>query len=70
MKPGGTLVYATCSLFEEENEAQIEAFLKNHPEFRIEPIEPTRKLGSPFMRLTPLRHETDGFFTAILKKSA
>ena len=70
VKPGGTLVYATCSLFEEENEAQVEAFLKNHPEFCIEPIEPTRNLGSPFMRLTPLRHETDGFFTAILKKSA
>ncbi|MGN7437442.1 MAG: RsmB/NOP family class I SAM-dependent RNA methyltransferase [Alcanivorax sp.] len=70
VKPGGKLVYATCSLFEEENEAQVETFLKNHPEFRIEPIEPTRNLGSPFMRLSPLRHETDGFFTAILKKSA
>lgn len=70
VKPGGKLVYATCSLFEEENEAQVETFLKNHPEFSIEPIEPTRNLGSPFMRLTPLRHETDGFFTAILKKSA
>lgn len=70
VKPGGKLVYATCSLFPQENEAQIEKFLAEHEEFRIEPIEPTRNLGSPFMRLTPHRHGTDGFFTAILRKAA
>ena len=70
VKPGGKLVYATCSLFPQENEAQIEKFLAEHEEFRIEPIEPTRNLGSPFMRLTPHRHGTDGFFAAILRKAA
>lgn len=70
VKPGGRLVYATCSLLSEENEGQIEAFLAAHPEFSIDPVEPTRGIGTPFMRLTPHRHNTDGFFTAILKKSA
>ncbi len=68
VKPDGKLVYATCSLLPQENEHQVEAFLKKHPEFEIEPVDPALGLGSPFMRLTPHRHQTDGFFTAILKK--
>lgn len=67
VKPGGRLVYATCSLFREENEAQVEAFLKRHEGFEIAPVDP--RLGNPFMRLTPLRHNTDGFFTAVLRKT-
>lgn len=66
VKPGGKLVYATCSLFEEENEAQIENFLKEYPDFEIQPVD--KKLGDQFMRLTPKRHNTDGFFTAVLQK--
>lgn len=66
VKPGRKLVYATCSLLPDENEDQIERFLKDHPEFEIQPIDKKRGLGSPFMRLTPHRHGTDGFFTAIL----
>ncbi|MBK9586000.1 MAG: RsmB/NOP family class I SAM-dependent RNA methyltransferase [Alphaproteobacteria bacterium] len=68
VKPGGRLVYATCSLLREENEAQIEAFLERHPDFTLEPVDETRGLGSPFMRLTPLRHQTDGFFAAVMKR--
>ena len=70
VKPDGRLVYATCSLFREENEEQIEKFIADHPEFEIVPIEEKLDLGSPFMRLTPYRHGTDAFFTAILKKAA
>lgn len=70
VKPNGKLVYATCSLFREENEEQVEKFLAAHPEFEIEPVDATLGLGSPFMRLTPYRHATDGFFTAILKRKA
>jgi len=68
VKPGGKLVYATCSLLPDENEDQISAFLERHPAFEILPLEESRGLGTPFMRLTPHRHQTDGFFAAILQK--
>lgn len=64
VKPGGKFVYATCSLLADENENQIERFLKNHPDFEVQPV--SKELGSPYMRLTPKRHNTDGFFAAIL----
>lgn len=66
VKPGGKLVYATCSLLRAENENQIESFLANHPEFELQPV--PEELGSPYMRLSPYRHNTDGFFAAILVK--
>ncbi len=59
VKPGGRLVYATCSLLPEENENQVEAFIKDHPEFEV---------GEKFMRLTPALNDTDGFFAAVLKR--
>ncbi len=90
VKDGGRLVYATCSLLTEENEAQIERFLKDHSDFEVlppsnvilkglSPEESKSKKTDPsaqalqddtgrFMRLTPYRHGTDGFFTAILAK--
>ncbi len=64
VKPGGKLVYATCSLLPDENEAQIERFLKDHPDFEIQPV--PESLGKPYLRMTPHRHNTDGFFTAVL----
>ncbi|MEM7650849.1 MAG: RsmB/NOP family class I SAM-dependent RNA methyltransferase [Pseudomonadota bacterium] len=66
VKPGGRLVYATCSLLPDENEKQIEAFLVRNNDFQIH--ETPEELGTPFMRLTPHRHGTDGFFAAILMK--
>lgn len=68
VKPGGVMVYATCSLLPDENEQQIEAFLKRHDDFEVRAIDPALGLGSPYMRLTPKRHQTDGFFTALLHK--
>ncbi|MCD8525857.1 MAG: RsmB/NOP family class I SAM-dependent RNA methyltransferase [Alphaproteobacteria bacterium] len=59
VKPGGKLVYATCSLFREENEAQVEAFLKRHEGFEITPVDP--KLGNPFMRSPPASITRMGF---------
>ena len=70
VKPGGTLVYATCSLLREENEAQVAAFLERHPEFTVAALDESLGLGSPFMRLTPLRHGTDGFFAAVLRRGS
>lgn len=68
VKPGGRLVYATCSLLPEENEKQVEKFLGNNPEFTLAPVD--EKLGASYMRLTPLRHNTDGFFAAVLVKKS
>ncbi len=66
VKPGGKLVYATCSLFREENEQQIESFLTAHTDFEVVPVD--EAYGNPYMRLTPHRHGTDGFFAAILQR--
>jgi 16S rRNA (cytosine967-C5)-methyltransferase len=81
VKPGGGLVYATCSVLPAENERQIEAFLERHPEFAVVPVtdvwrdamgaEPPPEIASgPYMRLSPLRHGTDGFFAATLVRNA
>lgn len=59
VKPGGRLVYATCSLLQAENEHQIEHFLKGHPEFEVK---------GEFMKFTPAQHDTDGFFAAMLTR--
>ncbi len=76
VKIGGRLVYATCSLFEEENEDQINKFLSNHPEYQLVRItdlwpdhpESQNPVDAEFMRLTPKNNQTDGFFTAILER--
>lgn len=76
VKPGGRLVYATCSLFPEENERQVESFLEKHPEYSILPLAEVwegDKASIPcdghYLRLFPATHGTDGFFAAVLKRS-
>jgi 16S rRNA (cytosine967-C5)-methyltransferase len=66
LKPGGTLVYATCSLETEENEEVCEAFLARNPAFRkIAPAVPEVMLtAGGFARTVPFRDGTDGFFLA------
>ncbi|GEO80033.1 RsmB/NOP family class I SAM-dependent RNA methyltransferase [Pararhodospirillum oryzae] len=64
VRPGGRLVYATCSLLPEENEGQITAFLAAHPDYRPHPAPD----GQPWHRFTPARHGTDGFFVAVLDR--
>lgn len=72
VKPGGRLVYATCSLLPEENEQQIEKFLAGHPEYELADLQDVWPEGckppceGKYMRLTPKRHNTDGFFAAVL----
>jgi len=76
VKVGGRLVYVTCSLFSEENERQVEAFLTVHPEFRVLPANKIwrKTIGGeapgsgPYLRLTPQRSGTDGFFAAVLER--
>ncbi len=76
VKPGGRLVYATCSLYREENEEQVDNFLKKHPEYAVLPLEKAWDFGGkppcagPYLRLMPGCHGTDGFFTAVLTRQA
>ncbi len=74
VKPGGTLVYSTCSITVEENEMLIERFLKWHPEFLLVDIE--QKMGLPGLRgmskcrrLYPHIHKCNGFFVAKMLRS-
>ncbi len=73
---GGRLVYATCSLLLEENEAQVDAFLARQPGFRVVPLADAWTLDTPapgpgpYLSLTPLLHGTDGFFGAVLERTA
>ena len=70
---GGRLIYATCSVFEEENERVITAFLRDKPEFdlvAIEAIAPGLGLTGQMLRLSPHTHDTDGFFLAVMQRHA
>ncbi len=79
-KPGGRIVYITCSLLPQENGDQVQAFLKRHPDCKIIPYTeqwraaaggepPVSADGShEMLTLTPARHATDGFFMAVMKK--
>lgn len=75
VKPGGRLVYATCSLLQEENEDRVAAFLARHAEFRqLNAGEVLKRAGveldmpGPDLRLYPHVHRTDGFFAAVLQR--
>ena len=74
VRPGGRLIYATCSLLGQENEMQVDEFLGRTPGFRLLPLEQAGtiaagpSLSGPYLSLTPLRHQTDGFFGAVLER--
>ena len=76
VKPGGRLIYATCSVLLEENEQQIETFLAAQPGFKVIDLAEAWTLPAtvpgegPYLSLTPLHHHTDGFFTAVLQRLA
>jgi 16S rRNA (cytosine967-C5)-methyltransferase len=80
VKPGGALVYVTCSVLPEENADHVAAFLDEHPDFAVLPYAgPWRERlgGEPpdsadgrtdTPQLTPARHSTDGFFIALMRR--
>jgi 16S rRNA (cytosine967-C5)-methyltransferase len=75
VRSGGRLVYATCSLLQEENEGQVSEFLLRHPEFVLVPLAQAWPFESAapegeMLALTPARHGTDGFFAAVLERRA
>ena len=76
VRPGGRLVYATCSLLAEENDGVVDAFLAGHPDFT--PLAAGEALAGQGielecgerLRLSPFEHDTDGFFAAVLTRAA
>jgi 16S rRNA (cytosine967-C5)-methyltransferase len=76
VKPGGRLIYATCSMLPAENDGQIQAFLGTHPAFALVPMAGVWKdaIGTPCpvqtdtLQLTPAQHGTDGFFVAVMER--
>ena len=71
VKPGGVLLYSTCTLVRAENEGVVEAFLQKNKEFTLEPlvlpdIFPENETG--MLALVPGQYDTDGFFMACLRK--
>jgi 16S rRNA (cytosine967-C5)-methyltransferase len=83
VKPGGRLVYITCSVVPAENRDQVAAFLARQPEFKLVPWRqlweqalpgvtpiPSADGSTETLLMTPRRHGTDGFFVAVLQRSA
>ena len=69
LKRGGTLIYSTCTILPEENEENIKAFLKSHPDFALEEWRVGDIVAKDGMiTLLPHIHKTDGFFIAKLKR--
>jgi len=75
VRPGGRLVYATCSLLTAENEAVVDAFLAAHSNFSLVPASTVLArqgvtLAGDMLRVLPHRQHTDGFFAAAMERQA
>lgn len=76
VRPGGVLVYSTCTLTLEENQHQIETFLRSHPQFYLESmtgllppaVDSDGTLAQGYVQLLPHRHGTDGFFLSRMRR--
>jgi 16S rRNA (cytosine967-C5)-methyltransferase len=75
VKAGGRLVYATCSIMEEENESIVRKFLETNTSFHLVPMQEVLdeqkiplQMGD-FLKLVPHLHQTDGFFAAVLERN-
>ena len=80
VRPGGRLVYVTCSVLPRENDAAVDAVVARHPGFTVvDPaalardadlpgLQDMRSAGGRGLQLTPLRSGTDGFFVAALRR--
>jgi 16S rRNA (cytosine967-C5)-methyltransferase len=76
VKFGGRLVYATCSLLDEENDGIVQGFLASHPDFELVPMHKVLaeqriplEMGD-YLKMLPHKHGTDGFFAAVMERKA
>ena len=75
VRPGGTLVYSTCTISPRENEERMDVFLDSHPEFTADDLGAewpayAQPADARFLQLLPHRHGTDGFFIARLRRAS
>ena len=73
VRPGGVLLYSTCTLVREENEGVVEAFLASRNDFVLEPLplpKPFPENTSGMLALVPGEYDTDGFFICRLRRKA
>ena len=73
VKPGGVLIYSTCTVLKAENEEVVSAFLEKHKDYTLEPLElpdvfPKNETG--MLTLSPGQYDTDGFFISRLRRKA
>lgn len=70
LKPGGRLLYSTCSVLSAENRRQIAAFLADTPDARLQSIDRIPGEGEPGTQIFPSEADMDGFYYALLHKTA